>query len=131
MRFINFIKLYQHTNFKDLYLSCNGFTGEIDLRFLPDTLKHLNLKNNKLSGSLNLSALPLLNGLDISNNTFVGPFKLDALPLSLEIIRIKRNQFTGNLHLSDMPESCFAFIASHNNFSGALICRICRRVSKL
>ena len=106
-----------------LKLERNRFSGNLDLSTMTaECLKELGLRENKLTGSIILSALPRgLRTLDLSSNDFTGPIDLRALPRNLHQFNLSINKLSGTLVFpADIPSSIFFMNLSHNRFSGYL-----------
>jgi hypothetical protein len=84
-------------------------------------LRILNLNENQLSGSLDLTCLPpSLSLLDLSCNSFTGPIDLTKLPTGLTYLSLQRNRLSGTLDLSRLPTPLITLTLSDNCFSGTV-----------
>jgi len=103
-----------------LSLSHNQFEGEITLNLYKATkLRHLNLANNFLSGSLNasVSLWAVLERLDLSQNRFQGPLHQDISKVTfLYHLNISHNKFSGELPSNMLSLSLESVWASNNLF---------------
>ena len=78
--------------------------NELDIRFLPQTLRHFNLSANKLSGRFSFVSLPsTLTYLAINHNEFSGATNFLLLPLLLTHLDIAHNKFEGEVDFSALP----------------------------
>lgn len=66
---VDFTKLSKHRSISMLDLSHNRFSGEVNLRELPDSIRKLFINDNKFSGRYDLTKVPLLSEvIAIANN---------------------------------------------------------------
>ncbi|KAL1187908.1 Receptor-like protein 32 [Cardamine amara subsp. amara] len=129
-----------------LDLSENNFHGSIPrcLRNLKTTLSDINLRKNRLSGSLPENIFKSLRSFDVGRNQLVGklprslvhsstlevlnvdnnrindtfPFWLSSLK-ALQVLVLRSNTFHGPIHQASFPKLQIIDI-SHNQFSGTL-----------
>mmetsp|Transcript_7095 Transcript_7095/g.10726 ORF Transcript_7095/g.10726 Transcript_7095/m.10726 type:complete len:278 (-) Transcript_7095:57-890(-) len=95
--------------------------GSVDLQWLPQTTKTLNLSCMGIDGSADTVMLPrVLDELDLTENMFSGSFDMVSLPVSIQRIEIAENVFSGNLDLSANLPSLYMLSAQINRFSGSL-----------
>jgi Leucine-rich repeat (LRR) protein len=99
MRFDQLGPQLQHLNVRN-----NQISGSLDLGSLVPTLLTLDVSGNHLDGAADLSKIPpLLEHLDISHNSFSGPVALDKFSENIRFIYLQNNKFTGNPDLTNLP----------------------------
>jgi hypothetical protein len=108
-------------------LSNNKLRGQIPHRIPWNSLRHLNLSHNYLSGLGSSKSLPLMKNLlvlDLRSNNFQEPLPLYICSFeSLSILDLSHNKFTG------LVPKCFGIISSqllvlnlaNNNLTGAIL----------
>ena len=98
--------------------------GTIDLQWLPPAIRWLNIFENELKGSLNLTALPeSMEVLDCKNNAFSGEIDLRNLPAEIAYLGLAINQLSGSLNLEQLPQSIRELYLHSNRFSGTVCLR--------
>ncbi|KAG8374324.1 hypothetical protein BUALT_Bualt11G0119800 [Buddleja alternifolia] len=107
-------------------LSQNFFTGSIPLFHLSKKLTSINLRNNRLTGSLSsthFKGLLNLESIDLGYNLLGGsiPESLFDLP-SLQFLRLSNNQFRGRVNEFSIPHSSSMYIIdlSNNHLEGPI-----------
>jgi len=101
-----------------------NLVGTIDLRWLPPTAISLDVYDNKLSGSMDLTVLPLsVEWLILERNAFSGEIDLRHLPTKIQHLNVSYNQLSGSLELGKLPNSMQEFHLGANRFSGTVCLR--------
>ena len=120
------------------------FRGSLAIEVLPDSVKHIDIYETKLSGTVNIGSLPSaieefllpLNGfsggialsglpdsltdIDLRMNSFIGEIDLEHLPLKLRRLDLSTNGFSGLISLTRLPESLRSLHLSGNRLTGSL-----------
>ena len=98
-----------------------NLVGTIDLQWLPPIVLSLKVMKTKLSGSLNLTALPWsIQFLTLSFNSFSGDVDLCYLPAEIKELDLSNNQLSGSLNLEQLPQSIHILHVHCNRFTGTL-----------
>ena len=88
-----------------------------DLRWLPNTVKNLNLFDQDVRGKLETNILPLeLKDCNLGSCGLEGSIDLTTLPPNLEIFKVDQNFFTGDITLTRLPESMLEMSLHDNAF---------------
>lgn len=85
---INYVQL-DKTTIKSVYLQSNQIDDTFDVKYLPLTLKDLNLSKNKLSKFLNFSLHVNLSDVNLSNNMLT---QMPEFPFSIKYVNVSGNQ---------------------------------------
>ena len=98
--------------------------GTVDLQWVPPTVIVLDISDNELGGSLNLTALPQSSQkLDLHSNHFSGEIDLCHLPAEIEVLDLSENKLSGSLNLERLPLSIRELRLNYNRFSGTMCLR--------
>ena len=105
--------------------------GSLRLDFLPRTVLHFNVWDNKLKGTIPFDAMPPhLRSLRVQCNLFTGQPDLSHLPRKLIILDLHTNRFDGTVNISHLPPNLRDLDIHGNNFSGKLdITRLPRKMT--
>ena len=96
-------------------------SAQINIAYLPESLRRLSLNSCRLQGSFVTNELPpFLQEVDIMMNEFCGEVDIERLPRTLERTQISRNDFSGSIDCTRLPESLENFNAGVNKLSGPL-----------
>ena len=98
----------------------NNLLGSLPQGNLPD-VSHLNLSNNRLTGSLpDLSSLEDVFRLDFSNNRFGGVLNAAHLPLNVSWLDLRNNQLSGSIPDMSSLKNLSELFLQDNRFSGTI-----------
>ncbi|GKC70719.1 leucine-rich repeat protein [Tanacetum coccineum] len=109
----------------DLYISNTSISAPIPESFwrsFPNQ-EYLNMSNNQMQGTLNLSGFPALSSLDLSCNRFGGKLPDISNGSFLNGLDLSNNLFVGSLHhllCSDGVKSTSLLNLGNNSFSGVI-----------
>ncbi|KAH9288265.1 hypothetical protein KI387_032382, partial [Taxus chinensis] len=119
-------------NVEYIDMSCNMFSGQLPWKMqiiasLTQSLRHLNLSNNRFTGLLESDdSIPLFDSLkvlDISSNLLTGELPAFHFVYALEVLRLSNNQFSGFVPFTLLAQDSSVLVEldlSRNNLSGPL-----------
>ena len=94
--------------------------GNVAFRYLPETLRSIDIRSNRLHGTLEFADLPgTLEHMFIGTNAFSGSADLAKLPPTLVQCRCEQNAFSGTIDLTRLPGLIELFL-HENSFEGTL-----------
>ena len=100
---------------------CFRCGGSLDFRFVPPTVRRLEVNHMLISGTVDTTTLPSVpESLEIPINSFRGSLSIEGLPLSMTCVDVQSNKLEGSLHLELLPPAMEVFHADGNNFSGTV-----------
>ena len=95
--------------------------GLMELRYVPPTVRTLEVAHMGIDGTLETERLPaVLEILRIPFNNFQGTFAIEGLPQEIKSVLILGNNFEGSLALESLPTLVEQLEASGNRFSGSV-----------
>ena len=98
-----------------------GPGGSIDFKWLPSSVKEIEICYMHLYGTMDTRLLPQnLNDLDVGSNNLSGTFAIEGLPESMEYVTIVSNNFEGTLNIGALPRKMRFISAERNKFHGTL-----------
>lgn len=84
-----------------------------------NTLRHVDLRNNRICSKIDLSMMPqTLETLLLANNLFYGTLDLSQLPKSVRAFNIASNRMSGLLNMSELRAPYLWMFAINGNFFG-------------
>ena len=97
----------------------SSFRGDLNIQYIPQTVRRFVLLSEGATGSLDTSALSVnLEDFFISYNDFSGNVNFRTLPPCLERFNISHNQLTGSVDLTALPKTLEWLLVQSNGFSG-------------
>ena len=97
-----------------------GMSGEMHFARLPASVNELNLRENKLRGTVDLSGLAMLWKAHCGENQLDGTLDVAALPAYLSEVDLSANRLEGSLDCTALPQSVSIVYLQSNRFSGAI-----------
>ena len=102
----------------------NKLHGSIDLTRLPVGLRSFQASKNLLAGSADLTNLPKeMQVLKLDNNQIGGTIDLTQLPVRIRQVDLSKNCITGEVNLSKLPEQLTELFLHHNDLTGSITLR--------
>ena len=113
--------LFLPESLKIMSVQGNAHNSTISLGSLPSSLTLLNVSDNQLHGELDLTHLPdNLTHLLLNMNLFSGSISLTQLPEKLKVLRLDHNHIEGPVDLTSLPTNLTDLILVQNRFSGTI-----------
>ena len=94
-----------------IILDSGGICAELDTVLLPRTLRKMNIRNNRLYGSIKWSHLPPhIDTFIADTNCLSGTVELSAIPTSMRSLCLTANNFAGMLNFAALRAPIAIFL---------------------